>query len=93
MDLSARSRSCPLDPLAPVLQIDLTGVSGGPDGLPVEGEPEALRVVRDGAAGPLHLTGDLVPADAVSVELTQGLFVLCGEGSGHGRLTPLTRVW
>ncbi|WP_458076445.1 hypothetical protein [Streptomyces sp. EMB26] len=66
-----------LDPLTPVLEVDLTGVSGGPGGLPVEGEPEAVRVVRDGPYGPLHLAGDLVPADAVSVELTEPLFVLC----------------
>lgn len=77
-----------LEPLTPVLQIDLTGVSGGPGGLPVEGESEAVRVVGDGRDGPLQLTGDLVPADAVSVELTELFLVLGGEGSGHGRLTP-----
>lgn len=52
-----------LNPLTPVLQIYLTGVSRGPDGLTVEGQPEALSVVGDGADGPLQLT-------AVSLRLT-----------------------
>ncbi|MDF9867939.1 hypothetical protein OKW18_000077 [Streptomyces pratensis] len=77
-----------LRPLTLVRQVDLTGVSGSPDGLPVEGQAEALRVVRAGADRPPHLTGNVVPADAVSMELTKDLFVLCEEGAGHRRLTP-----
>lgn len=45
-------------------------------------------MVGDGALGPFHLTGDLVAADAVSVELTERLLALGGEGSGHGRFIP-----
>jgi hypothetical protein len=83
-----RSHQGFLETLASVLQIELTGVSGGPDGLPCEGQSEAPGVVGDGADGPAHLTGDLVTADAVSVELTEAVFVLMREGAGHGRLTP-----
>jgi len=84
------------DPAAPAAcltllpQVNLTGL-GGPDGLSVEGEPEALNVVRDGGDGPLHLTGDLVAADAVSVELTvppRPRRKRCGPRPAH----PLTRA-
>ncbi|MFD3999018.1 hypothetical protein [Streptomyces sp. NPDC058583] len=78
--------------LALFLQVDLTGVSGGSDGLPVGGGPKSLRVLRDSPDWPARLTGD-VAADAVSVELTELLLVLGGEGSGHGLAHPLTRAW